>query len=55
MNRLKTTNQDDRRTLFAQFSQKYRRANPGWDVQQVNDAAYKEADQVLKRRRKGTR
>lgn len=48
-NKLKTRNQEVRSEIAQKLAKSIRRLNPGWTLQQVNDAAYKQADLQIKR------
>lgn len=48
-NKLKAQNQVIRAEIARGLAKSIRRQNPSWTLQQVNDAAYKQADLQIKR------
>lgn len=48
-NKLKARNRKIRVELASKASKDLMRQNPGWSLQQINDAAYKAADLQIKR------
>ncbi len=48
-NKLKAQNQEVRAEIAKKLAKDIRRKNPSWTLQQVNDAAYKQADLQIKR------
>lgn len=48
-NKLKEQNREIRAGIARRLAKSLRRQNPGWTLQQINDAAYKAADLQIKR------
>lgn len=48
-NRTKQKNREVRAEMAWRLAKDIRRQNPSWTLQQVNDAAYKQADLQIKR------
>lgn len=48
-NKLKARNQEIRAEIARRLAKDIQRRNPSWTLQQVNDAAYKQADLQIKR------
>lgn len=47
-NRLKEQNKEIRAEIARRLARSIKRKNPSWTLQQINDAAYKAADQQIK-------
>lgn len=48
-NKLKEQNKEIRAEIARKLAKGIKRQNPGWTLQQINDAAYKAADLQIKR------
>lgn len=48
-NKLKAQNKEIRTEIARKLARGIRRMNPTWTLQQINDAAYKQADLQIKR------
>lgn len=48
-NKTKQRNSEIRAEIASRLAKDIQRRNPGWTLQQVNDAAYKQADLQIKR------
>jgi ribose 1,5-bisphosphokinase PhnN len=48
-NRLKEQNREVRAEIARKLARGIKRQNPGWTLQQINDAAFKQADLQIKR------
>lgn len=48
-NKLKEQNKEIRAEIARKLARGIKRQNPGWTLQQINDAAFKQADLQIKR------